>query len=164
MKKYLLLLLISINSTISFSQNEITKIIIVRHAEKENDGTKNPSLSEIGKLRAEKLNKMFADVKFDKLFSTPYSRTKETLQPISTNRNLEITDYNPSDKNFGKYLVANQNGKTILVVGHSNTCPDLVNILINKSKYQSLDETEYGNIWILTFKNDTFIDCVLLNY
>ena len=166
MKKNILLLPLLFFSSFAFSQEseEITRIIIVRHAEKNDDGTKNPSLSAAGKLRAEKLNKMLNEFKIDKLFSTPYARTTETLQPIATSRKLEINNYSPSDKNFAINLVHNEKGGTIVIAGHSNTCPSLVNSLINDTKYKDLDENDYGKIWIMTFKNEKLTDCILLNY
>jgi 2,3-bisphosphoglycerate-dependent phosphoglycerate mutase len=165
MKKNIFLIIFALSTCLNmFSQDEITKIIVVRHAEKENDGTKNPSLSEVGKIRAEKLKNFFTDVKIDKLYSTNYKRTIETLQPIAASKKLDIVNYNPNDLNFGKNLISMDKGKTVLVVGHSNTCPKLVNSLIDESKYQNLDENDYGKIWIVTFKNDKKIDCILLNY
>lgn len=165
MKKNIFLIIFALSTCLNvFSQDEITKIIVVRHAEKENDGTKNPSLSEAGKIRAEKLKDLFVDVKIDKLFSTNYKRTIETLQPIAASKKLDIVNYNPNDLNFAKNLISMDKGKTVLVVGHSNTCPKLVNSLIDESKYQNLDENDYGKIWIVTFKNDKKIDCILLNY
>ncbi|WNM19983.1 phosphoglycerate mutase family protein [Flavobacterium capsici] len=165
MKKNIFLIIFALSTCLNvFSQDEITKIIVARHAEKENDGTKNPSLSEAGKIRAEKLKDLFVDVKIDKLFSTNYKRTIETLQPIAASKKLDIVNYNPNDLSFAKDLISTEKGKTVLVVGHSNTCPKLVNSLIDESKYQNLDENDYGKIWIITFKNDKKIDCILLNY
>lgn len=168
MKKTFLLLTVVLFSSFGFSQEnipeQITRIIIVRHAEKKDDGTKNPSLSEAGKVRAEKLNKMLSEFKIDILFSTPYARTTETLQPIAISRKLEIINYNPSDKGFATNLIQNEKGKIIVIAGHSNTCPELVNSLINMPKYKDLDETDYGKIWIITLRNDKPADCILLNY
>ncbi|NHM01338.1 SixA phosphatase family protein [Flavobacterium difficile] len=154
---------------IGFSQSTpvdettITKIILVRHAEKADDGTKNPPLSEIGILRAEKLNTLLADIKIDSLYATPYKRTEQTLEIVSKKRNLKISNYNPSDKLFSENLLKNK-GKTMLVAGHSNTIPALVNTLIKSNKFEQLAETEFGKIWILTFKNNEFIDCSLITY
>ncbi len=169
MKANLILLPILLFSSFGFSQKkeeteEITRIIIVRHAEKIDDGTKNPALSEAGTVRAEKLNKMLLEFEIDKLFSSPYLRTTATLQPIAASRKLEINSYSPSDKNFAASLLQNEKGKTIVVAGHSNTCPDLVNSLIKKPKYQALDESDYGKIWIVTFKDEKLLDCIVLNY
>jgi phosphohistidine phosphatase SixA len=156
-------------SFVGFSQkkttsDEITRIIIVRHAEKNNNGNKNPSLSKTGHARAERLNTLLNDFKIDALYSSPFARTTETLQPIAKARNLEIKNYNPDENNLALNLFNNKKGKTILVAGHSNTCPSLANILINESKYRDIDESDYGKIWIITFKNDTLTDCIVLNY
>ena len=43
---------------------------------------------------------------------------------------------------------ANQS-KTILIVGHSNTSPRLVNLLLDKDEYKDLDETVYNQYWIV---------------
>ncbi len=168
MKKNILALLLLLSCVFTgYSQNnittEITKIILVRHAEKADDGTKNPPLSNEGILRAEKLNTLLADIKIDSLYASPYKRTEQTLGVVSKNRNIKITNYNPSDKLFSESLLKNK-GKTILVAGHSNTIPVLVNTLIKSNKYEQLAETEFSKIWILTFKNGEFIDCSLLNY
>jgi 2,3-bisphosphoglycerate-dependent phosphoglycerate mutase len=169
MRKNILLFPILFFSSFGFSQKnsaneEVTRIIIVRHAEKNDDGTKNPSLSEAGKARAERLSKMLGEFPIGALFSTPYARTTETLQQLAASRKLEITNYNPGDKSFASNLVHSQKGKTIVITGHSNTCPALVNSLINETKYKDLDESDYGKIWIVTYKNEKLTDCIVLNY
>jgi 2,3-bisphosphoglycerate-dependent phosphoglycerate mutase len=140
-----------------------TKIILVRHAEKADDGTKNPPLSPAGTQRATKLNTLLADVKIDSLYATPYKRSEQTLETIATTRNLKIVNYNPSDKLFSEKLLQYK-GKTMLVVGHSNTIPELANMLMQSTIYKQLAETEFGKIWILTFKNNEFVNCDVLNY
>ncbi|WP_445710561.1 phosphoglycerate mutase family protein [Flavobacterium sp.] len=145
-------------------KNVITKIILLRHAEKEKDGSKDPKLSKQGMLRAEKLNFMLSDFSIDKLFSTAYIRTQKTLGAISQSRNITISNYEARDKNFAEQLVRNEMGKTIIVAGHSNTIPALVNVLIKEDKYKDLSEEEYGKLWILTFSNEELIDCSLFNF
>lgn len=145
-------------------KNVVTKIILLRHAEKEKDGSKDPKLSKEGMLRAEKLNFMLSDFSIDKLFATAYIRTQKTLGVVSKSRNISITNYDARDKNFAKQLVKNEMGKTIIVAGHSNTIPALVNALIKEDKYKDLSEEEYGKLWILTFSNEELIDCSLFNF
>lgn len=146
------------------SNNKITKIILLRHAEKEKDGSKDPKLSELGLQRAEKLSLMLSDFSIDKLFATNYIRTKETLSVISKKNNLAIINYDAKDANFAKNLVKNELGKTVIIVGHSNTIPKLANVLIKKDTYTDLLENEYGKLWILTFSNEELVDCSLFNF
>lgn len=169
MKKFLTLIFLVCFGTTNFSQKsndslpKITKLILFRHAEK-NDTSTDPELSEKGKLRAQKLSDLFVDLKIDKLYSTPYNRTKQTLAMVATEKGLKIETYNPSDISFSTTLLENNLGKTALIVGHSNTIPNLVNLLIDEKKYKQLEENEFGKIWILTFSNKNLIDCILLNY
>lgn len=146
------------------NQTAITKIIIVRHAEKADDGTKNPPLSPEGLQRAERLSTMFSDLNISKLYATPYLRTNQTLTPLSQIFNIAIDSYDPSDADFAKNLVQKNKGKTVVIAGHSNSSPTLVNRLIQSEKYQKLDESEFGKMWMLTFENNQLIDCILLNY
>ena len=42
-----------------------------------------------------------------------------------------------------------QKGKTILIVGHSNTVPAMVNHLLKEEKLEQLGENEYDKIFIV---------------
>lgn len=169
MKKLLILIVLFGFSVTSFAQksndstSKTTKFILVRHAEKKDD-SKDPELSEKGNLRAEKLNELFADVKIDKLYATPYKRTEKTIAFVANNTSLEIEKYSPNDLSFSTNLLENNLGKTVLIAGHSNTIPNLVNSLIGENKYKQLEENEFGKIWILTFSDKNLVDCILLNY
>lgn len=168
MKKLFGLIIVLFFSTTVFSQTTdedvVTKIIIVRHAEKADDGTKNPPLSDEGTLRAERLCTMLADVKVDQLYATPFLRTNQTLTPLSKKFGITIENYEASDATFAEQLLQKNKGKTIVIAGHSNSSPTLVNRLIKKEVYQKLDESIFSKIWILTFKGSQLIDCSLLNY
>lgn len=168
MKKLLKLVIVLFFVTTAFSQttdeNAVTKIIIVRHAEKADDGTKNPPLSDEGLQRAERLSSMLSDLKIDLLYATPFLRTNQTLTPLSKNFGIAIESYEASDATFAEQLLQKNKGKTIVIAGHSNSSPTLVNRLIKKEMYQKLDESVFSKIWILTFKGNELIDCSLLNY
>lgn len=170
MKKLILLVFGCFFSMISFSQKKetsnplITKIIVVRHAEKADDGTKNPPLSPEGMQRAERLSTMLSDLQVSQLYATPYLRTNQTLTPLSQRFQISIESYDPSDVKFGETILQKSKGKTIVIAGHSNSSPMLVNRIIKQEKYQKLDESVFTKIWILTFRDDELIDCSLLNY
>jgi phosphohistidine phosphatase SixA len=38
---------------------------------------------------------------------------------------------------------------TVLIVGHSNTSPKLVNLLLDKEMYKDLDESVYNQYWVV---------------
>lgn len=51
-----------------------------------------------------------------------------------------------------------QKGKTIVVAGHSNTTPALVNALLKEKKYESLPDSVYNKFWIVTLDGDKITD------
>lgn len=147
----------------SLNNQQTTQFILVRHAEKL-DASKNPELSELGKKRAKQLSDLLKDVPIDKLYATNYLRTQNTLQPISQRTNLTIETYDSNDTNFSSNLISENEGKTVVISGHSNSTPKLVNQIIGKEIYKPLDENEYGKIWIITFLGNAFVSCIVLNY
>ena len=145
-------------------EHEVSTIILIRHAEKEDATTKDPSLSEKGKERAEALVQLFNDISIDAFYATPYKRTTETITPIAKAKGKEVLSYNPSDKNSIAEMIQSGKGKKIMIAGHSNTIPPMVNDLIGKNEFTTMDENEYGKIWIVVFKGNALIDCSVLNY
>ena len=140
-------------SFLSFSQNTneaCTSIYLIRHAEKvrDNSGDRNPHLNPDGILRADKWRDVLKHIKFDMIYSTNLYRTLETATPISEYNQLDIQTYPPSKDYYSKFLESNK-GKTILVVGHSNTTPDFVNSLIEKNFYKDIDDNNNGNLYYI---------------
>jgi len=154
-----ILFLVSINV---FTQNttnkeqEVTTYYLIRHAEKDqSDKTnKDPHLTEEGKKRAEKWANVFGDVKLDMVYSTNYNRTKETAEPTAKANNLEVTLYDPRKLNPEDFTKKTY-GKTVLIVGHSNTTPMLANALLNNKKYKQIDESNNANLYIVTIIDNT---------
>lgn len=130
---------------------EETILIFVRHAEKMNDGTNDPSLSEKGIERAEKLAELLkTQYDVQAIYSTPYKRTLETAQPLSNELKLTIGEYGlKNPQKLVRGFVDSHRGETILVVGHSNTTPLLVNILLGNKKYVQLDEYDHGSMFVV---------------
>ncbi|GAB4158347.1 MAG: hypothetical protein Tsb0033_11380 [Winogradskyella sp.] len=133
-----------------------TTYYLIRHAEKdESDKTnKDPHLTEEGKKRAENWSNVLGDVKFDMVYSTNYNRTKETAEPTAKANNVDITFYDPRNINLQELLKETE-GKTVLIVGHSNTTPMLTNTLLGNKKYNQIDENNNANLYIVTINQDT---------
>ena len=145
-------------------ENQVSTIILIRHAEKADTNTKDPSLSDTGNQRAEGLAKLFKDIPIDAFYATPYKRTIETITPIARANGKEILTYNPSDKNSTAAMINSGKGKRIIIAGHSNTIPQMVNTLIGKNEFTTMEESDYGKIWFLVFKGNELIDYSILNY
>lgn len=120
---------------------------LVRHAEKTKDKT-DPALTELGTQRAQDLALRLKGVPLTKIYSSDYKRTRDTAAPIVAATNLELILYNPRDlEGFSKDLLM-ETGH-ILVVGHSNTTPELSALLGGESGEPIVEATEYDRLYIL---------------
>ena len=128
-----------------------TTIYLIRHAEKA-DGSPNTELSAEGKKRASEWATFFKDTSIDLFYSTSYLRTENTCLPTALSKQKEIISYNPKEMDLKK-LVAENPGKTILIVGHSNTIPKHINQLLGEEKYPEIPEPEFGNLYIVKVNN-----------
>lgn len=99
-------------------------VYLVRHAEKLADG-KDPALTVCGQARADALATSLAGVKLAAVYATPYQRTQQTAAAVAKQQQRDITQYDPRQP---EVLLAQLKAQTlpVLVVGHSNTVPELV--------------------------------------
>jgi broad specificity phosphatase PhoE len=134
------------------ADNKKVKIYFVRHAEKADDGTRDPDLNAAGQARAANLAKVLKGAGIDAIYSTPYKRTQQTGQPLADQLELEIQSYNPSSATAIFDIIANHSGETILIVGHSNTTPTMINQLVKKTQLDQLSESDYGDLFKVTYK------------
>ena len=136
--------------TFDLSSQGCSEFFLIRHAEKDrtNPDNKNPNLNEKGKLRALKWVEVFKKLELDKIYSTNYYRTLETVKPISKKIKKKISFYSASKINYDKFLADNYN-KKVLIVGHSNTIPVFVNGLIKQKIYDQIDDRNNSNLYIV---------------
>ncbi len=131
-----------------------TTIILVRHAEKMKD-TKDPGLTDAGMERAENLKNILSTISIDHIFSTDYLRAQLTVAPTATSKSLKIESYDPKEMRIlGQLLLDEYRGKTVLVSGHSNTTPNLLNFLMKENVVTFIDELDYDNLFVVTVRND----------
>jgi broad specificity phosphatase PhoE len=45
-------------------------------------------------------------------------------------------------------------GKTVLVVGHSNTTPAFVNKILGENKYEDINDNDNASLYIVTIAGD----------
>lgn len=127
-----------------------TTFIIVRHAEKILDDSKDPDLTGAGYARAERLAKLISNAELDAVYSTPFVRTEKTVAPTANHHQLTIANYDPADyTTFLSDLLDQYQGQTVLISGHSNTVPTMVNLLCS-TELGDFEENEYGNIMVVT--------------
>lgn len=124
--------------------------ILVRHAEKQATGGADPALTPEGEQRAQKLIETLKGYVPDAVYSTNYVRTRSTVTPLATKFGKEIQLYNPGKQAEFANQLLDMKGKTVVIVGHSNTIPALVNLLAKNTKFPDWSDSVYDHYFIVT--------------
>jgi len=132
--------------------NDIVTVYLVRHAEKQKG--EDPMLTEAGVKRAEKLVGILKSENIAAVYSTDYNRTKSTAAPTAAHFKLEPIIYNHKLIDINEVCL-NYKGKSILVVGHSNSTPKLANDLLGVKRFEKFDESDYTNILKVTISGES---------
>jgi phosphohistidine phosphatase SixA len=133
---------------------------IVRHAEKaaqEANMTSDVPLNEQGKRRAEVLSEVLKDKDISHIYTTNTIRTKSTAQPTADKMGLAIESYGPRPDSVFIGLLKSKT-KNTLIVGHSNTIDDIVNMLTgNRDVPGDLPDSEYNKLFIVEKKGSKYV-------
>lgn len=138
-------------------------VFLVRHAEKADDGTEDPPLTPEGKERANRLWRHLSAAGITAIYSTDYKRTRQTAAPLAENLGLDVEIYDPFEEGIMEKLLNQSGSGNLLVVGHSNTTPMLVNRLLEQEKYRQLSEKAYSDLFVVTIIEGK-AHCTVLQY
>ena len=137
------------------SMGESTPVIstyyLIRHAEKDRSNADNPDpeLNQKGLGRAMHWAEILDEVYLDAIYSTDYERTRMTAAPVSIKQDITVTYYDPANLDISAFK-SETLGKNVLVVGHSNSTPEMVNRLIGEDRFPQMDDTDNGSLYIVT--------------
>ena len=126
-----------------------TTVVVVRHAEKADDG-RDPELSDAGHARAEALARTLRDVPLAAVYTSEFRRTAQTVAPITRGRGIAHQALPAKDAaGLVRRLRDEHRGKTVLVCGHSNTVPALLEEL-GIAKPDAIGDDEYDRLYVVT--------------
>ncbi len=130
-----------------------TTIWLVRHAEKDvsNPQNNDPDLSEAGRKRSLALARFFVTQSPAVLFSTPFKRTRQTASPLSMQTHAPLLSYDPARPLALRDTVfAGFKDKSVLIVGHSNTVLELIEVFGGRRPIPALSDDDYDYLFKLT--------------
>lgn len=118
--------------------------VLVRHAEKATDDPRDPALTPAGMARAQRLADSLADTSLSAVYATAYRRTQQTAAPTAQSHGLAVTTYDAKQpaSEFAALLRQRYPEGSVLVVGHSNTVPDIASALCG-CPVEAMPDTEY---------------------
>jgi len=120
-------------------------VYVIRHLQKATGD--DPPLTAEGAAGAQKLSNLLAKKKVTAIFATQTKRAMQTAEPLAKRLHLKIQAYDPKDPAALVDKVAMVKGAA-LVVGHSNTVPELVAKFGGKQP-APLSDTDYGTVFVV---------------
>jgi len=149
----------------STQSQKVTKIYMVRHAEKEKGD--NPPLNEKGEIRAIQLKKLLADSGITAIYCPDLLRNKQTAGPLAQHLHINIRlisdNFIQDTRALAEYLISEiipkHTGEVILFVGNAKSSgKEKIGNL--QALYQELGGTtslltRYSDIHTVIIKADT---------
>ena len=127
-----------------------TTVILVRHAEKAAAPAADPPLTPAGETRARALLDAVRDAGVGAIITTQFERTRATAAPTASALGITPEVVAAAGRTHAQDVVAairKHAGQTVLVVGHSNTVPDIIGIL--GAAVPPICDAEYDNLYVV---------------
>ena len=136
-----------------------TVVILVRHAEKAATGGNDPDLTPVGRQRAEDLAVTLRNASVEAVVVTERRRTHQTAAPLVRARNL-VPDTVGLGATVPEHAAAvarrvreRHAGRTVLVVGHSNTIPPIIAAL-GGPVFPEICDAVHSGLYVMVLRAD----------
>ena len=152
---FLLVILLDGCATASRPATLPVTFVVVRHAEKADDGSRDPPLAVAGTERGRRLAAELHDEAVAAVYATPFQRTQQTAAVIAGDHGLAVISYpaNQPAAELAVQLRSRHDSGTVLVVGHSNTAPAIAAALCGCAA-TPLDDNDYGRMYRIRIGSD----------
>jgi broad specificity phosphatase PhoE len=165
-RKLLLLIALLLLSQLAVAQSDtvfvIRTVFLVRHAERADEPRQDPPLTEKGVARSAALARLLSTADIKAIYTSQFARTKLTAEPLAkqlgitpTAISLKSNPSNPraiaeeSTKETVDKILSNVAGGSVLVVGHSNSIPDVIKML-GSDVVPTIDEKKFDDLFLVT--------------
>jgi phosphohistidine phosphatase SixA len=136
-------------------------IYLVRHGEKEAGAAKDPALTPTGQARARNIAHLLHRACIKAVFSSSTVRTQQTALPTAQVAGATVETYDAGKPATLVTRLHAIDGGAVLVVGHSNTVPELVRQL-GGAPGSDIGDDEYDRVYQLSRGADGKVVTVLL--
>ena len=163
MKRVLMAVVLGVCGLTAATVEAQQAVFLVRHAEKA-DASKDPPLSPAGEARARQLATLLRDAGITAIYVTEYQRNRATAEPLAKALKLELRVM--SSKNSAalvERLRTEHARDRVLVVGHTNTLPEILTAFGATEKL-TLADPDYDNLFVLVPRKDAPPTVVRLHF
>lgn len=129
-------------------------VFVVRHAEKADPSDPDTPLSEAGEARSRALASALKAKGVKAVYATEFRRTQQTAKPTAQAAGLDVVIINNAERTaLIERAKAVPMGSAVLIVGHSNTVPDIVRELSGE-EVDGIPENEFDNLYEVVLEAD----------
>ncbi|HEY2028849.1 MAG TPA: phosphoglycerate mutase family protein [Myxococcales bacterium] len=129
----------------SFPAKAQEVLILVRHAEKL-DASRDTPISPDGVTRAQALADKLRDAGITSIWTSEFRRTQETAKPLADALGLK-PHVHPANDSKGLVEALRKAGGRAVVVGHSNTLPEIAKLY--GAKLEQPRDDDYGGLYLI---------------
>lgn len=147
---------------IAQQQQPATTVFLVRHAEKVSSAP-DALLSPQGQQRADCLAHVLKDAGIKRIYVTDVKRTQQTADPLAKELGIKPVVVPAKDPNAMVRDVFYGTGGNALVVGHSDTLPQVIK-RVQAGTVPAIGENEYDGLYVLTVLEGSSTPVVKLRY
>jgi len=135
-------------------------VFLIRHAEREDEPRQDPPLSKDGVARSQALARLLSSAGIKAIFTSQFTRTKQTAEPLATKLGINVTPFTLKSNPSNPRQIAEEStaevtnkilehaGESVLVVGHSNSIPDVIKML-GGDFIPTIDERKFDDLFIV---------------
>jgi 2,3-bisphosphoglycerate-dependent phosphoglycerate mutase len=132
------------------SDPPVLTVLLVRHAEKAEQPLNDPSLSPAGQERARTLTHVTQAAGIQAVYASEYLRTQQTVRPMADSLGLPIHILAADHvEQLVMTIKSDHSGQVVLVAGHSDTVPQIVEKL-GAEPVSPISESTFDNLFIVT--------------
>jgi broad specificity phosphatase PhoE len=149
-------LLLLVAAVVYWNSATTTTIVLVRHAEKQIGAIDDAPLTPQGEQRALRLAQMLGDAdafgRVQRIYVTDTRRSQQTAAGLAQRLNLKpvLVEPKASSGDLARRVLRENRGGRALVVGHSNTVPELVAKLSGADQVPSMGDEEFDTLYVVT--------------
>jgi phosphohistidine phosphatase SixA len=126
-------------------------VLLVRHADIDlppPPGSNDPPLNAAGRARAEALAHVAGRAGVTTIFTSPFVRTKQTVEPLAARSGLRPRQVPPPPA-LANEVLSGAAGAVVLIAGHSNTVPEMIAALGVPPPRPTIGEREFDNLFVV---------------
>jgi phosphohistidine phosphatase SixA len=148
-------ILVLVAAVVYWNSATTTTIVVIRHAEKQIGTIDDAPLSPQGEQRATRLAQMFGDSesfgRVKQIYVTDTRRAQQTAAGLAQRLGLKpvVVEGKASASDIASRVMRENRGGLAIVIGHSNTVPQIVKELSDAHEVPAIGDEEFDTMYVV---------------